>query len=81
VIAEIDLSPGAPIGSTGAFLQSLSGEVNNLATSVEDPIKYSGGIDFTISSRNHSAGRFNHCCLGKSRQCESSLATSDEVAH
>ncbi|MFP3423009.1 hypothetical protein R0K19_26950, partial [Bacillus sp. SIMBA_161] len=33
VIAEIDLSPGVPIGPTGAFLQNLSGGVNNLATS------------------------------------------------
>ncbi len=36
-----------PIGSTGAFLQSISGKVNNIAPAAKAPLTFSGGVGLT----------------------------------
>ena len=46
ISAEVDGLQLA-IGNTGAFLQSLSGGVNNLAPSNTDPIEFTGGVGIT----------------------------------
>ncbi|BAY07027.1 FG-GAP-like repeat-containing protein [Calothrix sp. NIES-2098] len=40
-----------PIGATGAFLQHISGEINNVAPSDPDPIEFTGGLGFTAGPK------------------------------
>jgi uncharacterized repeat protein (TIGR01451 family) len=39
-------APGIPVASTGFFLESVNGSVNNLAPSSSDPIEFQGGAKF-----------------------------------
>src|SRR5262249_24697475 len=36
-----------PIGTTGAFLQAISGEVDNISSSSQAPVSFTGSVTFT----------------------------------
>ncbi|MBD2194135.1 MULTISPECIES: DUF4114 domain-containing protein [Calothrix] len=48
--AEVD-GLNVPIGNTGAFLQGLSGKIENFAPSDQDPIEFTGGLKLTAGPK------------------------------
>ncbi|MFY7798296.1 MAG: DUF4114 domain-containing protein [Dolichospermum sp.] len=48
--AEVD-GLNVPIGNTGAFLQGLSGKIENFAPSDPDPIEFTGGLKLTAGPK------------------------------